>query len=105
MDTMQKFWMSFYVYLGITVIIMIVGILLKIPPQKSVKIHRIPSIAWAFVVFIWVIGLPFWIGVIVGGICSAIFWYLSPGYIEVIRSAGEATGKAIKKNNDKNNKK
>lgn len=103
MDALQKFWYSFYGYLAISAVLVIVSLVLKLPPQKIIKIHRIPSIVWAFIVFIWVIDLPLWIGVSVAVVVSAIFWYLSPRYNEVIFTVGEATGKAFKKvDNNKN---
>ena len=95
MEVLQKFWYAFYIYLGISVVMIIVCVKLKYTPQKLTKMHRIPSVIFAFTVFIWVTGFPLWLGIICSIGASAIYWLLLPNYVENISKAGEVAGKAL----------
>ena len=67
---------------------------------------RIPSVIFAFTVFIWVTGFPLWLGIVCSVVASVGFWLLLPNYVENISKAGEATRKALfhRKQNDEDEK-
>jgi len=94
MDIYTRVKISFYIYLGISVILFILTMLFKLPTKLVSRAFNIIGALWVFGACSWGLNVSIWISILI----AFVAWYITPGYTNFLISLGETTGKMVFKN-------